>query len=30
LGNLYDINKKEELIPKFVIEEIVKLFGLKL
>jgi len=30
LGNLYDINKKEELIPKFVIEEIVQLFGLNL
>ncbi len=30
LGNLYDINRKEELIPKFVLEEIVKLFGMKL
>jgi len=30
LGTLYDINKKEEIIPKFVLEEIAKLFGVKL
>ena len=30
LGNLYDINKKEKLIPKFVLEQLAKLFEMKL
>lgn len=30
LGNLYDINKKSELIPEFVVEELAGLFAMKL